>query len=551
ILRRFPGNRDAVRRLDEIEAVLKKRKDRFLWIAMIGVAGTLLIAVGILGAILLKSPSKTTPKPPPVARPPTKKPPRPSPDEGTPPPEEKVEIPAVDEKEMEARLQKALERKAKGDWQGGLKELRGLQEVEFLAERVKKEIEALESERVAGAETLEKAGELEAAVAAYKEMETHFPESGYGDKARGLEYAHLLAEGEKALEIGETDRGMELLGRAASLGVDDRASRLLEKTNLSSWRETAERFERTGYWVGAEFYYKKILEVLKDDEAIKAKVTRIRKRIRYDETFKRMDEHFAKGDYDAVLKETKIALATGVDDGTVERVQAMIESIRGMIFIPAGPFNLGDEEGSDREKPVHSVDLPSFCIMKNEVTVAEYSKFLLTPAGEGHFPADLLEQKKHPDRPVVGLTLANAQAYAKSRGLTLPTEALWERAARGKERKAWPWGDEFWENMANTKEAMKGGPVEVTEYKFDRSPDGVRNMSGNVAEWTVTPFAPYPGGAGEYPEGQVVIRGGDFTSDQQAARGASRRGASPEAGEKHIGFRCVLVFDFKSLKDLK
>jgi iron(II)-dependent oxidoreductase len=462
-----------------------------------------------------------------------------------------VETPAVDEKEMEARLARALEKKSKGDWQGGLKELRALLEIEFLAERVKKELETLESERGAAAAALVKAGELEKAAAAYGELETHFPEKGYGAKGREVEYGRLLAKGQEALEIGETDRAMELLGKAASLGVDDRASALLEKTSLSSWRETAERFERTGYWDRAEFYYKKILAVLKYDEHIKAKVAGLKKLIRYDQSFKRMDEQFTKGDYDAVLKEAKIALATGVDDGTVERIQKMIESIRGMIFVPAGSFELGDAEGSDREKPVHAVDLPSFCIMKNEVTVAEYSKFLLTPGGEGHFPEDFLEQKKHPDWPVVGITLADAQAFAKSRGLTLPTEAIWERAARGAERKAWPWGDEFWENMANTKESMRGEPAPVEENKFDRSPVGARNLGGNVAEWTTSPFAPYPGGAGEYPEGQVVIRGGDFTADQQAARGAGRRGASPDARGKHIGFRCVRTFDFKSLKELK
>jgi formylglycine-generating enzyme required for sulfatase activity len=72
-----------------------------------------------------------------------------------------------------------------------------------------------------------------------------------------------------------------------------------------------------------------------------------------------------------------------------------------------------------------------------------------------------------------------------------------------------------------------------------------------VAEWTTSPYQAYKGGTGNYPKGQVVIRGGDFATDREFARGSARRGALPAEGKPTVGFRCVRVFGFKSLKEHK
>jgi len=185
------------------------------------------------------------------------------------------------------------------------------------------------------------------------------------------------------------------------------------------------------------------------------------------------------------------------------------------------------------------------------VTVEAYASFLETPAGKAHVPGNWAEQKEHPAHPVAEVSLEDAKAFAAFHGLALPTEAQWERAARGTEGRNYPWGKAFDPNKANTKEALNFGPVEVTRYGTDRSPDGCLNMGGNVAEWTRSPFEPYPGSRADLPEGQGVVRGGDFSSAGHRARGAGRRGFRPDAKRATVGFRCVRTIAFSSLEELE
>jgi iron(II)-dependent oxidoreductase len=222
-----------------------------------------------------------------------------------------------------------------------------------------------------------------------------------------------------------------------------------------------------------------------------------------------------------------------------------------MIRAPAGRFRVGSDSGGYREKPAFEVDLPELYIAVSEVTVGEYARFLETSgAGKAAEPLLWAEQKAHPDRPVTGVSLADAKAYAQSLGLDLPTESEWERAAACGDGRIWPFGDKFDPAAANTFEARRKAPSAVGEFSGDVSPLGCRGMAGNVAEWTTSPFKAYEGGTGDFPEGQFVIRGGDFSFGSKFARCAVRRGVSPDARKDFIGFRVVRRVTISSLSQL-
>lgn len=533
ILERLPGNRDARRKMTEIEAAFQKHRDRVKWRVALGVGAVLVVAVGVLGVLaFLGSGNGNAPAPAPPG--PESKGPTPP----TPPVPGVPKEPAVDREALEAKVTAALERKAQGDWKGALEALRQLAGVDLLAERIAAERRAIEEERAAEGQGLLDGGRLEEAAALFDTLDPLFPGQGYETRAREARYAMYLKEGEDLLGLGKTDRAMEVLGKAVEQGVGDgRAKKLLDEAGVKSWRTKAEQFEATGYLEGAKFYYEKILKTMRDPE-IETRVARIESRLAYDQSLERIESHILKGDTEAALQEAQAARASGADPGAVDRVTALIEAVQGMLLVPGGSMEIGDAEGKPVDKPVWKAMVPAFYVMVNEVTVAEYDAFLKTSAGEGRTPKNWEEQRAVPDRPVTGVTLEDAQAFARSRGLEIPTEEVWERAAKGDERRPWPFGGEFLNALANTQEAGEKGPASVTAYKFDKSAAGCINMTGNVAEWTRSPFKAYPGGSGDFPDGQVVIRGGDFSTDREFARSGSRRGVPADHRAKNLGFRC-------------
>jgi formylglycine-generating enzyme required for sulfatase activity len=166
---------------------------------------------------------------------------------------------------------------------------------------------------------------------------------------------------------------------------------------------------------------------------------------------------------------------------------------------------------------------------------------------------------RKPNRPVVGVTWYEAVAYCnwlteklrregkigEGEEVRLPTEAEWEKAARGTDGRWWPWGNEWDEGRANTSE---GGVHEFTPvgiYPSGVSPFGVFDMAGNVWEWTSSLYKPYPyeaddGREDQDRDGSRVIRGGSWLNPQDLARCASRRGLHPDLRFRGgvLGFRC-------------
>jgi len=231
-----------------------------------------------------------------------------------------------------------------------------------------------------------------------------------------------------------------------------------------------------------------------------------------------------------------------------------------MVYIPAGEFIMGSSPADGRvgisigvdELPKHRVYLKAFYIDRYEVTNEEYEKFV---KATGHPPPVSTKHKLYswvngkPPRgqeklPVTNVTWYDADAYCRWAGKRLPTEAEWEKAARGTDGRQWPWGNKFIPGRCNTKYQGAGKILPVGSVPGDRSPYGVYDMCGNVSEWTSSWYKPYPGSKlkrKEFGEKYKVVRGGSWVLPYLPySRVPYRANASPpEFKHRSIGFRCA------------
>lgn len=243
----------------------------------------------------------------------------------------------------------------------------------------------------------------------------------------------------------------------------------------------------------------------------------------------------------------------GAEGGTA----GPISLVNSMVLIPAGEFIMGNESGFANERPRHKVFLDAYYIDTYEVTNAEYKKFV---DATGHaiprvnaFWAEPFNWRNgtYPpgkaDHPVVLVDWKDATAFAKWAGKRLPSEAEWEKAARGPTPRPWPWGNEWDVHRTNTKESFINSTASVFLFPEDKSPYGVCNMAGNVMEWTADWYdeSYYAHGSSKNPRGPStgtfrVVRGGAWDSNINLyARTGFRHYFLPEHKSPSIGFRCV------------
>jgi formylglycine-generating enzyme required for sulfatase activity len=224
------------------------------------------------------------------------------------------------------------------------------------------------------------------------------------------------------------------------------------------------------------------------------------------------------------------------------------------VEVPAGEFWMGSEKVSDDEKPVHRVHLERFQIARVPVTNAQYLFFV---EATGHKPPSHWEDARPPrgleSHPVVYVSWHDAMTYCRwlsevtGKPITLPSEAQWEKAARGPlpspahmggaggggRAREYPWGDEWDETKCNTEELGLEGTTPVGIFPEGASPCGCLDMAGNVWEWTAT----------EVKSGDAdlrVLRGGSFDLDRDLARCAFRRWLYPNLVWYNGGFRVVV-----------
>ena len=214
-----------------------------------------------------------------------------------------------------------------------------------------------------------------------------------------------------------------------------------------------------------------------------------------------------------------------------------------MAFVSEGPFWMGRDE-EDNARPRHEENLPAFWIDAEEVTNGQYAHF----AAETGYQAAGGWSRSGPEddkKPAVRLTLDDARAYAKWAGKAIPTEAQWEKAARGTDGRRFPYGDVFNVRYQNIRLYGLRQLMDVGSIPQGASPYGVLDMLGNAWEWTESPYAPYPGAQADqsaYNKGFFVVRGGSFRSPTLATdlSVATRSFQRPNLGAEDVGFRCVL-----------
>ena len=224
-----------------------------------------------------------------------------------------------------------------------------------------------------------------------------------------------------------------------------------------------------------------------------------------------------------------------------------------LVLIPEGTFLMGSEDGLDNEKPVHRVCVDSFMIGKFPVTNSQYKIFLEeTGFSEPPFVSD--EMFSHPDKPVVGISWYDAIAYCdwlskrSGKKFRLPTEAEWERAARGEsEGKKYPWGDEPpWERPFCGYDLETGGPQRVGLNEPNSF--GLYDMSEGVHEWCSDFYDPsyYHHSPERNPQGppsgrRRASRGGSWRHQIKFSRCAARSSLIPSFRYADYGFRVVMT----------
>jgi len=260
----------------------------------------------------------------------------------------------------------------------------------------------------------------------------------------------------------------------------------------------------------------------------------------------------------------------------------------GMVRIPAGRFHMGTADAFPYEAPVHEVEVASFLIDTHEVTNADFERFAAATGyhseAEQYGWSAVFDQKtgewrkvdgadwRHPEgpsstiagrtsHPVVQVSWNDAAAYAKWAGKRLPTEAEWERAARGGlEDKTYPWGNDlkpqgkfranYWQGAWPVGNTSEDGFAELAPVgSFPANGYGLYDMVGNAWEWVADWYADdaYRSTASRDPRGpdagtERVIRGGSFLCNDSYCVGyrvAARNKNTPDSATNNTGFRCA------------
>jgi formylglycine-generating enzyme required for sulfatase activity len=204
-----------------------------------------------------------------------------------------------------------------------------------------------------------------------------------------------------------------------------------------------------------------------------------------------------------------------------------------------------DETTFTSESPPHHERVAAFWMARTETTVAEYARCV--SAGRCQPPAFQGGARRFERAlfPVTLVSFDDAERYCSFRGGRLPTEAEFERAARGAARRSYPWGQTYSRYLANhgrlgvdPSDASDGFAelAPVGSFPSGATPEGVLDLAGNVAEWTADAFVP---AYGLPPTSERAVRGGHFANAAPFLRGAARTSKNPSTREPTLGFRCV------------
>jgi formylglycine-generating enzyme required for sulfatase activity len=226
---------------------------------------------------------------------------------------------------------------------------------------------------------------------------------------------------------------------------------------------------------------------------------------------------------------------------------------RAMVQVPEGPFIMGSKDGDPDEVPERQVFLSGFYIDLKEVSQEEYARFAkMTRRSLPKIEVFEDDQSKllQPEFAAMSMTWDEAAAYCKWAGKRLPTEAEWEKAGRGEGRRKYAWGDTVRNGRANANlDGSEDGYRYLAppgSFEVGRSPYGIYDMTGNVAEWVVDSYdehyyqkAPFRDPKGPERADLKVVRGGSWRETEHNARLSKRFAAKAWRTDITIGFRCA------------
>ncbi|NJN80035.1 MAG: formylglycine-generating enzyme family protein [Anaerolineales bacterium] len=223
------------------------------------------------------------------------------------------------------------------------------------------------------------------------------------------------------------------------------------------------------------------------------------------------------------------------------------------LFVPAGNFSMGKEGEPDKDSPLHTVYLDAYWIDQTEITNSMYQ----TCVNAGGCTLPVISANPYygnwiyRDHPVVYVNWYQANEYCTWADRKLPTEAEWEKAARGIEKQKYPWGNNPPNpRLANYVESLIGEPVSVYRYPLGASPYGALNMVGNVREWVADWYSEtyYQETTLNNPTGPETgiersMRSGAYDADANEIFATSRYKHEPQSAGLSRGFRCAESVD--------
>jgi formylglycine-generating enzyme required for sulfatase activity len=229
-----------------------------------------------------------------------------------------------------------------------------------------------------------------------------------------------------------------------------------------------------------------------------------------------------------------------------------------MLYVPSGEFLMGsdtsDMEAVDDGKPQHTVFLEAYWIDQTEVTNGMYEKCVVdggcsAPAASGSYTRSMYYgNSSYANYPVVNVSWYDAEKYCKWAGRKLPSEAQWEKAARGTEGWIYPWGNSDPTSSLLNYNSNEGDTTAVGSYPGGKSPYGALDMAGNVWEWVADWFgsdyyinSPLENPIGPSTGAYRVLRGGACGSDSRGVRAALRYADDPDLWGIIVGFRCAAL----------
>jgi formylglycine-generating enzyme required for sulfatase activity len=369
------------------------------------------------------------------------------------------------------------------------------------------------------------------------------------------ERPEILAEAFDALaSAGQWPLAQEAVADALRLAPDDAAWQARRKqAQLGPLQERYDTAMAAKDWADALAVCREALAIAPGDARWQAQQARVQQILRQEEEARRQEQERRQRDEQAFLAAMLPAVQRVSRGFTGQIVQGHAVIVPPVCEVPAGGFLMGSDKKKDGEVPQHTVTLGAFQIGAYPVTVAEYAcavraKAVREPPTSGS--VSWQTQLQRLDHPVVCVSWRDALAYVRwlaqvtGQPWRLPTEAEWEKAARGTDGRIYPWGNQWDKARANTSDGGPGTTTPIGAYaeRGDASPYGAHDLAGDVWEWCSSLYQPYAYNADDGREnldstGNRVLRGGSWGSGPGFARAAYRIDGGPGVLGANGGFR--------------